>query len=69
MKRIDYFWHRAALQITSIVFFSQLLVEMISTRKPGFEWVLPVCGAAFGIAIVWTICTMIINVIRAEENV
>jgi hypothetical protein len=68
MKRIDYFWPRAVLQITGIVFFVQLLTELIGNRKPGFEWVLPVCTAAFVIAFLWVIYALVVNAIQAREH-
>jgi hypothetical protein len=69
MKRIDYFWPRAALQITGIVFFVQLLTEVIGNRKPGFEWVLPVCTAAFVMAFLWVIYALVVNTLQAREHV
>ena len=66
MKRIDYFWPRAAVKVTAIVFFSQLLIEVIANRKQGFEWVLPVCGALFAAAVAWTLYAVVMNAIKGE---
>lgn len=66
MKRIDYFWPRAATKITGIVFISQVLTEIIGFRKPEFDWVLPMCGLLFMSAIVWTLYAVVVNAIRAR---
>ncbi len=66
MKRIDYFWPRAATQVTGIIFLVQLLTEAIGNRKQGFEWVLPVSGAFFVATVAWTLCAVVINAIRAR---
>ena len=68
MKRIDYFWPKAVTHITGIIFLTQLVTEFISTRKEGFEWVLPVSGALFAVAIAWTLYAMVMNAIRARGN-
>jgi len=68
MKRIDYFWPRAALKITGIVFISQILIDVLGFRKPEFYWVLPMCGLLFMAAIVWTLYAVVINAIRARGD-
>jgi hypothetical protein len=68
MKRIDYFWPRAALQITGIVFLTQVIVETIAERKPGFEWVLPACGLAFALAILWTTFAIVWNIFQSRQK-
>jgi len=68
MKRIDYFWPRAAMQITGIVFWVQLITEVVGNRKPGFEWVLPACALAFGFACGWSVYAVVRNAIRARGN-
>ena len=62
MKRIDYFWLRAATQISGIVFISQA----ISVRKEGFEWVFSACAFAFAISCTVTILAIVWNAIRAR---
>ena len=57
MKRIDYFWPRAALQISGIVLLTQVLVEFICVRKEGFDWVLPACALAFALSCTWVMTT------------
>ena len=68
MKRIDYFWPKATTQITGIIFLVQLLTEAIGNRKQGFEWVLPVSGAFFAVAVAWTLCAVVINATRARNQ-
>ncbi len=67
MKRIDYFWPKAATQITGVIFLVQLLTEAIGNRKQGFEWVLPVSGALFSVAVAWTLCAVVVNAIRRRQ--
>ena len=66
--RIDYFWPKAATKVTGIIFFAQLLTEIIGNRKPGFEWVLPMCGSLFASAVAWTLCAVVINATRTRGN-
>ena len=66
MKRIDYFWPRAATQISGIVFISQALIEVIGVRKEGFEWVFSACAFAFAISCTVTILAIVWNAIRAR---
>ena len=61
MKKYDYHWQRAATTITGIIFTTQLLSEVVSNRKPGYEWVLPASGILFTLAIIWSIYTIIVN--------
>ena len=66
MKRIDYFLPKVATQITGIIFLVQLLTEVIGNRKQGFEWVLPVSGALFAMAVAWALYAVVMNAIRAR---
>ena len=70
MKRIDYLLPRVTSQITGTVFVTQAIVELITVRKPGFEWVLPVCGLAFAITCGWVLFAVLWNayIKAAEEN-
>lgn len=63
MKRYDYFWARASIQITGIVFVSQLITELsgIAVREPGFEWVIYACGVAFFAAILYSFILILLN--------
>lgn len=69
MKRIDYFWARMLVQITGIVFVTQLVIEVlgIAARKPGMEWVVPVCAAAFFASLLYAAAVVVINAWR-EKN-
>ena len=60
-KKIDYFWAKAIVQITGIVFLSQVVVEMLAYRKPGFEWVVYACGAAFFVSMLYASILILIN--------
>lgn len=66
MKRIDYFWPRAATQISGIVLITQAIHEVITVRKEGFEWVFPACAFAFAISCTLTIASIVWNAIRAR---
>ena len=68
MKRIDYFWPRALVQITGIVFVTQLIFELsgIGTRKPEFEWVIYACGAAFLASGSYAMAVIAINTWRSK---
>lgn len=67
VKRIDYYWPRVLCQITGIVFATQLLFEVsgIGTRKPGFEWVIYACAAAFTASIMYAGAAIAINAWRS----
>lgn len=66
MKRIDYFWPRATMEITSILFVSQALVECIGIRKTGYEWVFPLCAILFIASFIWVLFAIVWNAIRAR---
>jgi len=62
-KRYDYFWARIVTQITGIVFLSQLVLDLsgMIQRKPGLEWVVPACGVAFVVALIWSVALIVLN--------
>lgn len=68
-KRYDYYWARNITELTGIVFVTQLLTEVfgIIQRKPGFEWVVPVCGTAFAISVLYTVALIVLNTLH-ERN-
>lgn len=51
---------KAILTFTAIVFFTQLMVEVTKpvVREPGFEWIIPVCGGAVILAIIYYILAL-----------
>lgn len=59
--KISYHWPRSAVTFTGIILLTQVVTEVIGQRKPGFEWVMPVCGAAFTAAVLWVIAVLVIN--------
>ena len=63
MKKRDYFWARAMTQITGVVFFTQLFLEVFGAlqRKPGFEWVIYACGATFILSLLYLLILVLIN--------
>lgn len=69
-KRLDYYWPRAAIQITGIVFITQSVMEFsgVATRRPGFEWAYPACGIAFAIACIYTMAILCINTKRDYDE-
>jgi len=66
MKRIDYFWPKTTVQITTIIFVVQLLTELVGNRKQGYEWVLPMCGIVWFLSCIWVFYAVVINAIRAR---
>ena len=61
MRRIDYFWPRAATRITGIILLSQSVVEIFGQRKSGYEWVFPLCAWGFVASILWSLFAVIWN--------
>lgn len=61
MKRIDYFWPRAAVQTSAIIFITQLVTETVAIRKEGFEWVLPLCFGLLAVSVLWIMFCMCMN--------
>jgi hypothetical protein len=68
MKKIDYFWPRTFLQITGIVFLSQLFMEILGLRIE-FDWVIYVCAITFFISLVYAFLVIILNSRRENKNV
>ena len=70
MKRIDYFWPRVAVLISSLVFFSQVLVEAFGAMKEGFEWVLAASAIAFALSCASSVFALIWNALsqNVEEH-
>ena len=67
VKKYDYFWARTIIKITGIVFLSQLILELsgAAQRKPGFEWVIYMCGVLFGCSVLY--CMLLIS-LNALDN-
>lgn len=63
MRKHDYFVARALVQITGIVFLSQLVLEASGAiaRKPGLEWVIYACGAAFAASVLYSVALIVLN--------
>lgn len=63
MRRLAYFWARALVTITGIVFLIQLVVDLggLADRKPGFEWVIYACGGAFGASLLYAAALVLLN--------
>lgn len=68
IKRIDYFFPRAAVQIFGILFFTQLITDFIATRKAGYEWVIYICGIAFLLSLVWSLTVIFLNSVNRKEQ-
>jgi hypothetical protein len=70
MKRIDYFWPRTLVQLTAVVFWLQLTMEMsgVITRKPGYGWVLYACAGAFVASVLYFLAAMVLNAWRALDG-
>jgi hypothetical protein len=67
MKKYDYFVARTLLKITGIVFLSQLMLEVsdVISRKPGLEWVIYACGAAFTASLIYSVALILLNAIKS----
>ena len=66
MKKIDYFFPRAAVIITWMMFVSECATEMLGTRKPGYEWVFTASACAFAGSMTWAIGCIVLNAWRSE---
>ena len=53
MKRIDYFWPRAAFQIIGTAFVTQLVLLPVGDWTESRAWALAGSGFAFSVATVW----------------
>lgn len=60
-RRYSYFYSRIAVEVTGIMFLVQIIAESVGDRRPGFEWIIPVCGGAFAISICYAICLILLN--------
>ena len=61
MKRYSYLIVRQLNIIFGIMFFTQLPIEFLGIRKPGFQWVIYVIGAAFLLSIIYSILLILLN--------
>jgi hypothetical protein len=61
MKKIDYFWLRAAVHITAIVFAVQCIVEIAGTRKPEYGWVFWASLCAFAASVLCSVGAAVWN--------
>lgn len=65
-QRLDYFWAKAATQVTGLVFATQLLSEVsdIAQSKPGYWWVVYACGAAFACSLLYAAVLIVLNALH-----
>lgn len=68
-KKYDYFVARALVNITGIVFGSQMIVEMLAARKQGYEWVIYACAGAFVSALLYAATLVVLNASIATNGV
>lgn len=70
MKKYDYFWAQAAVNIFGIVFITQLILELSGAivRKPGYEWVVPVCGVIWLCSIAYALILIVLNAIISNAK-
>jgi hypothetical protein len=61
MKKIDYFWLRAAVHITAIVFAVQCVTEVVAARKPEYEWVFWASLCAFAASVLCSVGAVVWN--------
>jgi hypothetical protein len=67
-KRYNYYLARNLIVITGILFLIQLIFEFIGNRKPDFEWVIYVCGAAFLLSLIYSLILIILNTRISKED-
>ena len=69
MKKYSYLIPRTLTHITGVIFLTQVTIRLIgiTDAKPGFEWVLPACGAAFSASVVYSLVILVLNV-RARKK-
>lgn len=67
MKRIDYFWPRAAFQITGTVFVAQLVTLPLVEWTESKAWAVAVSGAALVAATVWGVWAVYRNAKEASK--
>ena len=63
MKKHDYSAARSLTIITSVVFFSQLIIEILGVveRRAGYENVVLYCGIAFLLSIIYSTVLIYLN--------
>jgi hypothetical protein len=62
MKKYRYDAARTLLLSSGILFFTQLILEnTVSERKPGFEFVLPLCFAFFACSLIYSMVLIYLN--------
>ena len=61
MKKIDYYWPRAAVNISGIMLLVQCVTELVATRKPEYEWVFWGTAALFVSSVLWSVIVMVYN--------
>jgi len=61
--KYNYYLSRQLVTITSIVFLSQLFIEVtgVVERKPEFEFILPACAILWIISISYALSLIILN--------
>jgi hypothetical protein len=64
MKRLSYEFPRAAVIITGTLFFTQALLEVAPfvDRKTGYEDMVLYCALAFGVAVIYSVGVLAINI-------
>jgi hypothetical protein len=63
MKKHSYGLARSLTSITGVIFISQGVLDLVGIvdRKPGFELLVPVCGAAFAGAVIYSLVLLALN--------
>jgi len=66
MKKIDYFWLRAAVHITAILFAVQCIIEIEHMRKTEYGWVFWAFLCAFAASVLCSVGAVVWNA-RSKE--
>lgn len=69
MNKYSYEFARALFSASTVLFFSQIILEVagVADRKPEFWWVIPVCAAFWIASIIYSVVLIILNA-RIELN-
>lgn len=71
MKRYDYYTSRQLVNMTGVIFWSQVILQVLGIieRKPEFDFILPLCGIIWIASIVYAITLVVLNAsIRNKNN-
>ena len=68
-KKYDYRIARALVKITTILFITQVVTEIIATRNQQFYWVLPVITLLLCASLMYSVALVVLNAINKNNGV